>query len=97
MTSKICRLELRRGQISIELNPCAFFGVRDNAMTVYALADVKESVSDTGAIKSIRRSQVTDGTDESNFWSTKMAFKSPQSAKIAPRASRAFSAMRTIH
>ena len=44
VTSKICRLELRKGQISTKLNLCAFFGVRDNAMTVYA--DVRESVSD---------------------------------------------------
>ena len=51
----------------------------------------------TVAIKSIRRSQVTDGTDEFIFWSTKMASKSHQSAKISPRASRAFSAMRIVH
>ena len=34
------RLELGRGQICTKLNPYAFFGVRDNAMTDYA--DVRE-------------------------------------------------------
>ena len=37
------RLELGRGQICTKLNPYAFFGVRDNSMTVYA--DVRESIS----------------------------------------------------
>ena len=35
------RLELGRGQICTKLNPYAFFGVRDNAIMVYA--DVKRT------------------------------------------------------
>ena len=36
VTSKKFRLRLRRGQICRKLNPCALFGVRDNAITLYA-------------------------------------------------------------
>ena len=39
-TSNVFKLELGRGQICTKLNPCAFSGVRDNSMTVYA--DVRE-------------------------------------------------------
>ena len=42
VTSKIFRLRLRRGQICRKLNPCALFGVRDNAITLYA--DVREGI-----------------------------------------------------
>ena len=43
VTSKIFRLELERDQICTNLNPCAYFGVRDNTITVFA--DARKSIS----------------------------------------------------